>query len=203
MANDRGSIKVDTSSIYSKLEVRSRNIIDEFVKPNVVAKVNKEIIEAAEKFGQTVQETIIKPKVPKKSGKLRNSIRVIVVKSVQKNIIFRIYAGYPAAKTVPYAAYLELGTKAHTIKSKKTIHFVGYQKFRRPIKGRGKFNTKKITDVYVAGKGTSAAVIKVRGIKKIQFLKAGANYILRNFPEIVAQNLRGTKLCDSATADLT
>lgn len=203
MDNDRGSIKIDTSAIYSKLETHSRDIIDKFVKPNVIAKVNKEILEAAEKFGQTVQETIIKPKVPKKSGRLRNSIRVIVVKSAQKNIIFRLYAGYPSSKTVPYAAYLELGTKTHMIKSNKVIRFVGYAKFRRPIKGRGKFNTKKITDVYVSGKGTSAAVVKVRGIKKIQFLKAGATYILRNFPQIVAQNLRATRLCDSATVDLT
>ena len=203
MANDRGSIKVDTSALYSKLETHSRNIVDEFVKPNVVAKVNKEILDVAEKFGQSVQETVIKPKVPIKSGRLRNSIRVIVVRSVQKNIIFRLYAGYPSAKTVPYAAYLELGTKAHTIKSKKVIRFVGYAKFRRPIKGRGKFNTKKITDVYVRGKGTSASVVKVRGIKKVQFLKAGATYILRNFPQIVAQTIRGTRLCDSAKADLT
>jgi hypothetical protein len=111
-----------------------------------------------------------------------------------------MYAGYPSANTVPYAAYIEEGTKPHTIKAKKTIHFVGFQRLRSPPKyarGRRKYSTKAISEVFISGKGGRGGVVKVKGIKPVHFMRQGAQYILRNMPNAIQRGLGTLKLSNT------
>jgi len=195
-----GSIKIYSGAIFSQLVRHAQGIVSKYVGPNIIAKVDKRVSEIIDKFVLDVQEKIIKPKVPQKSGKLRNSIRVVHVHGTPKNIIIRMYAGYPSANTVPYAPYLEEGTKPHTIKSKGTIHFVGYQKLRSPPKyarGKRKYSSKAISDVFIAGRGNKGGVVKVKGIKPVHYMRFGAQYILRNLPSVIKLGLSTLKYTDS------
>ena len=200
-----GRIKTDFSAIYSQLDKHISGTVSKYVGPNIIGKIDKRIEEIVDRFVLNVQETIIKPKVPQKSGKLRNSIKVVHVHSTPKNIIIRMYAGYPAANTVPYAPYIESGTKEHTIKAGKVIHFVGYRKLQSPPKyarGRRKYSTKTLKEVFIAGRGGKGGVVRVKGIKPVHYMKFGAQYILRNLPTAIELGLGTLNVTDKDARDI-
>jgi hypothetical protein len=195
-----GSIKINTGAIFSQLDKHTQGLVAKYIGPNLVAKVNKQVEEIVDKFVLDVQEKIIKPKVPKKSGRLRQSIKVVYVHGTPRNIVIRMYAGYPSANTVPYAPYLEEGTKAHTIKASGVMHFVGFKKLRSPPKyarGRRKYSSKAVSDVFIAGKGGKGGVIRVKGIKPVHYMRMGAQYILRNLPNAIKLGLDALNFTDS------
>lgn len=194
-----GRIKIDFSSIYSQLDKHVSGVISKYVGPNIIGKIDKRVEAIVEKFVLNVQEQVIKPKVPQKSGKLRNSIKVVYVHGTPKNIIIRIYAGYPSTNTVPYAPYIERGTTAHTIKASKVIHFVGYRKLKSPPKyarGSRKYSTRALKEVFIAGPGGKGGIVKVKGIKPVHYMKFGAQYIIRNLPSAIELGLGKLNITD-------
>jgi len=65
------------------------------------------------RFCKFVQEKVIKPHTPVKTGRLRRSIQVKLDKRTRYKVVIRIYAG--AKHPVPYAWIVEEGSPEHAI----------------------------------------------------------------------------------------
>jgi len=94
-----------------------------------IDKISKKMQEDAIKFVYFVQEGVVKPHTPVRTGRLRSSIEMRLDRRSNSRIIIRCYAG--AKRPVKYAWFVEHGTKRHTIypNSKTVLVFEGTNTF--------------------------------------------------------------------------
>lgn len=94
-----------------------------------IDKISKKMQEDAIKFVYFVQEAVVKPHTPVRTGRLRSSIDLRLDRRSNTRIIIRCYAG--ARRPVKYAWFVEHGTKKHTIYPTKmsVLKFEGTNQF--------------------------------------------------------------------------
>ena len=90
-----------------------------------ITKITEKIQEEAIKFVYFVQESVVKPHTPTRTGRLRASIDSRLDRRSKSRIIIRCYAG--AKRPVKYAWFVEHGTKKHYIypNQKSVLKFEG------------------------------------------------------------------------------
>lgn len=173
-------IKVDLSQVTKHVYKNFKRVTQD-IERGVIGAISSEVVSFAVDFAEVVQEKVIKPKVPKSTGSAQDSIAVTVSakgSGARRTLLFTITVDSTMSS---YVAYLEYGTRAHTIrpKSKKVLVFNGKPALRKQVKyakkTRYNLKSKQNQKVY-----TPQA--NVKGIKAHYFLRAGMRYIITHFP---------------------
>lgn len=181
------NIKLDLSPLYDKIKVELESQVKNVIVPNMVPALTAELGQEVDSFVKQVQEKIVKPRTPYRTGKLRSSIILVVDHRNQKNLVIRCYAGYPTRKGVAYAAAIEFGTASHTIEAskKKVLHFVGKKLLpRKKFQHRTtyRYSKKATQDVFRQS-------VYVSGIHKVEMFQAGLDFIYQNLPKVLAHKM--------------
>lgn len=184
------TIKVDIKSVI-KQAIKKKH--ESFLKESqassstIVSTINQHVIKKAQEFAKVVENKIIKPKVPKSTGRLREAIHVSVeTKGRNPTVLtFKITVQDEAGETLSYAYAQEYGARAHWIypKNKKALRFIGRKALKNQPAQAKKIHFKK-------GKANSSVFVKKARIKAIspkRFLRSGMRFILTNFGKYLKQ----------------
>lgn len=161
----------------------------DFNNPNsqVRKAISADIQAALEHMATEVQEKIVKPSTPARSGTLRNSIRLVVQKKNATLYLIRGFTNPDGRKKLKYAAFIETGTTGHEItpKKKKVLKFMGAKVLKRkPGQWR--------RTVHYAPRAKGFAFrpyVRVKGIKGAYMFKRGFDFIKRNIANYLQNKL--------------
>lgn len=182
-------ITLKQQGIAIKIGKEVDKIKAEFKNPaSAVRKAIAEDIQATlESLAHDVQEKIVKPSTPSRSGTLRNSIRLVVKKKNATVYLIRGFTNADGRKKLKYAAFIEGGTSAHEItpKCRKVLKFMGKRVLKRkPGQWR--------RTVHYAPRAKAFAYkpyVRVRGIHGAYMFKRGFDFIKRNIVNYLHRKL--------------
>lgn len=181
-------IKLDLSPLFEKIEEKVLDQVKSVYVPMIIPALTAELGEEVDKFIYQVQEKIVKPRTPSRTGKLRASILLVVDHRNTKSLVIRCYAGYPSNRGVPYAAAIEFGRtggKEIEPRKAKAIAFVGNK--RVPRKKWGHYAT-----VRYAPRATENVVrlsITQGPISKVEMFQAGLDFIYQNIATVLKHKM--------------
>jgi hypothetical protein len=184
------NIKLDLSPLFKRIQAELEDQVQSVIVPGVVPELSKALSEEVDKFVYQVQEKIVKARTPVRTGKLRESIVLVVDHRSTKSLVIRGYAGPPSKKGIPYAASIEFGARPHHIPKSPTpgvwISFVG--KKAVPAK---KWQHKSVQ--HYAKKATSNVIrnqVYVAGFNKFEMFQSGLDFIYQNIATVLANKLQ-------------
>ena len=145
-------------AIPIKIELKFRTDECTRLMESNVEKLTEKIQQDAIKFVRFVQDTVVKPHVPVKTGRLRNSIDIVVDRRYKSQIVIRCYAG--RKHPVPYAWFVEEGADEHDI--------IPDEKYLLKFEGTNSLEGKTIFVNYVLHPGFGGYFMFNKGLIVIQ-----------------------------------
>lgn len=182
-------ITLKQQGIAIKIGKELEKVREEFKNPTSAVRkaIAADIHNALIGLASDVQEKIVKPSTPIRSGLLRNSIRLVVQRKNATSYIIRGFTSSDGRKKLKYAAFIESGTTGHEItpKRRKVLKFMGKRVLnRKPGQWR--------RTVHYAPRAKAFAFrpyVRVKGIHGAYMFKRGFDFIKRNLSNYLQRKL--------------